>query len=199
MCTYPLSPPNLQCLLGVFLQKHNVLLLKPNSNKNPSIDYKILYFLASIFHCLILVSLLLRPSSTFIKCLLPSLKLLLHKSSVISLPLWHCVDMKYPLSSPQPERCLILGSNSTDFSKFSLNSSSKIQYSFLSIHGIFNTFNMTFGTLNSDSIYIFASLRFLQGKYFFNMMENFKWTTNFFHHKFHKEVSNQLFFTSVFT
>ena len=102
--------------------------------------------------------------------------------------------MKYPPSSPQPERCLILGSNSTDFSKFSLNSSSKIQYSFLSIHGIFNTFNKTFGTLNSDSIYIFASLRFLQGKYFFNMMEKFKWTTNFFHHKFHKEVSNQLFF-----
>lgn len=26
------------------------------------------------------------------------------------------------------------------------------------------------------------------------MMENFKWTTNFFHHKFDKEVSNQLFF-----
>lgn len=126
VCTYLLFPPNLQCLVGVFLQKHNILLLKPNCKKNPSTDYKFLHFLASILHHLILVSLLLKPSSTFIKCLLPSLKLLLYNSSVIPLALWHCVDMKCPPSSPQPERCLILGSNSTDFIKFSLNSSNKI-------------------------------------------------------------------------
>ena len=171
MCTYLLFPPTLQCLLGVFLQKQKVLLLKPSCKKDPSTDYKFLHFLASSLHRLILASLLLKPSSTFIKCLLPSLKLLLYNSSVIPLALWHCVDMKCPPSSPQLERCLILGSNSTDFIKFSLNSSSKIQHSFLSIHGIFNTFNMIFGMLNSESICIFASLTFLQGKFFLTWWE----------------------------